>query len=46
MWGSGALGSFRYPTKMSFLNGAENVAIGHSYGAFDRYGQIWTWGSN
>ena len=46
LWGSGILGTFRYPTKMTFLKGADSVSIGHSFGLFTRLGKVWIWGTN
>lgn len=46
LWGVGVLGSFRYPTKMSFLNGADSVSISQTAGMFSKKGRIWVWGQN
>ena len=46
LWGNGVLGCYRYPTKMTFLKGADQVSIGHSFGIFKRNGKVWVWGDN
>lgn len=40
------MGVFKFPTKMSFLNGAEWLAMGLSFGLFGTEGGVWVWGSN
>jgi alpha-tubulin suppressor-like RCC1 family protein len=37
---------FKYPTKMSFLKGAEEIAMGLHFGLLSREGQVMVWGSN
>ncbi len=37
---------FKYPTKMSFLNGGETMAMGLHFGLLSREGQVLVWGSN
>jgi alpha-tubulin suppressor-like RCC1 family protein len=46
MWGSGVLGVFKYPTKLTFLSGADYVTVGYDFGLFVRSGQVWVWGCN
>ena len=46
LWGSGIFGEFIFPTKMSFLKGADDISIGHSFGVFTREGGVWVWGTN
>jgi hypothetical protein len=46
LWGSGGLGVFKSPTKMSFLNGAAWLVMGLTFGLFGREGGVWAWGSN
>jgi hypothetical protein len=45
-WGSGLLGTFRYPTKMSFLEGAESVSVGKDFGMFSKMERMFVWGCN
>jgi hypothetical protein len=40
MWGNGAMGLFRYPTKMSFLNGADFVSFGINFGVISKRGKV------
>ena len=46
MWGNGILGMFRYPTKMGFLNQADEVKIGRNFGVMSREGRVMVWGCN
>ena len=40
------MGVFKFPTKMSFLNGAAWLVMGLTFGLFGREGGVWAWGSN
>jgi len=46
MWGNGALGLFRYPTRMSFLKGAKEVELGLNFGTYQKEDKLYAWGDN
>jgi hypothetical protein len=46
MWGKGPMGLFKFPTKMSFLKGAESISFGVNFGTILREEKVLVWGSN
>ncbi len=46
IWGDGVLGLYIYPTKVSFLQGAETVSLGQNGGIYVKKDRVWAWGNN
>lgn len=46
IWGTGAFGVFKFPTKIPFFEGCEQISLGLNFGILEKDERIYVWGCN
>jgi hypothetical protein len=46
IWGTGAFGVFKFPTKIPLFEGSDQISLGLNFGIVSKNKRIYVWGCN